>query len=513
MDQASRINTVLAHPEVFLRPGFNVYLQDAEDQVRRQQRHANPTVPFVVRRSERPLLYTTIENNIHISVIRDILTVYSNFYPTSIDGVWGQPLTTLPPPLIHAVSLGRPEVVSLLLGLGANPQIACGPHNYRTSIPLDATAAPLQSITPIEAALFRGVEIRSHNQEHQDIEECAMILHRAGVPLPDGGANQTVDAALERRLTYPVRAEFYNLVRAILDPLVPLRQGQPSFRTVLYNMLTFAVTYQKSDDVRNTIEYLVGIGSFLVDPSDNQRPYHGNTLAHVASQLGHVKTATFLLEQYTNQGVSLDYDTFEVQRSPNLVNFVQALYRAMSPGGFQQGKALSGKDLHESLLYKLIRSKDDASSQWLVEQKVGTMMHVHFALIMNNYAALQALIRLGLPLNTPTSITVEDAMRYGLWGTMTVTGMTLAGTLAETPLNLALRLERYEMACFLIHHGADASLVFDKVKQALSRNFPGRFSTTYVKGREKITPDMLRPEYFATYDWDRSFAMFYYVLG
>ncbi|KAI0453751.1 hypothetical protein F5B21DRAFT_525556 [Xylaria acuta] len=526
MDQSSRINVVMAYPEVFLRPGFNVYLQDAEDAVRRNNRHTDPTVPLVITRSMRPLYYTAVEDGINISAIEDMLRVYTTLCPSSVDGVWGQSPTTLPPPLIHAASLGRPQVVSLLLDLGANPLLRCGPHNYRAVVPADCSLAgfthaqcqPLLAatqphrtncITAIGAALFKGFELRSHNSEHQGLEECALILYRAGAPIPDGGIqlNPAVDPALEQQLYYPIRAGFYSLVRAILDPLVPLRQGQFGFSTVLYYGLTIAINFQKSDDNRNIIEYLVGIGSLLVKP-ENHGPFSDNTHAHLASMLGHTKTANYLLERYITQGVALEYGSFGLHKSRDLITFVQTLYGAMRWGGFLQGKQVSGNDLHEFLLAQAIRSKDDPSIQWLIDQKVGTLINVHYAIIQDNDAALHALIRAGLSPNATTTMSVATALKFGLYTTFSATG-----TPTETPLNLALRLKRFNMACFLIHHGADPSLVSNKVKEQLVKVFLARYNMAYADSKQQITPAMLRPEYFAIHDADRTLAMFHYVIG
>ncbi|KAI0467538.1 hypothetical protein F4859DRAFT_525206 [Xylaria cf. heliscus] len=525
MDQSSRIEIAIAYPEVFLRPGFNIFLQDAEDQVRRHNRQ-DPAIPLFITRNTRPLLYPAIDRDMNISVIENMLRVYTNYCPSSIDGIWGQSPSTLPPPLIHAVSLGRSQIVSLLLNLGANPRLRCGPHNYRLAIPADCSLSAFSHeqcqpvnpatqpnatgcITPLAVALFKGIDLRSHDSEHRALEDCALILYNAGAPLPTGGTqfNPAIDSDLEQQIYYPIRAGFCNLVRAILDPLIPLRQGQIGFRTILYYGLTCAINFQKSDDIRDIIEYLVGIDSFLIHPG-HQLPYHGNTHAHLASTLGHYKTATFLLDRYIGQGVPLDFESFELLRSGDLTPFVQTLYRAMNGGGFIGTRAASTNDLHEYLLSKVIRSKDDASVQWLVDQKAGTSINVHYAIIQGNISALRALILAGLPINTITNISMDTALRLGFYTTFSASGMFM-----ETPLNLALRLKRWEMACLLIHHGADPSLISDPVKNDLPRDFSARYNMPIADGKQKITPAMLQREYFATIDSDRIFAMFYYVLG
>ncbi|TRX90843.1 hypothetical protein FHL15_008247 [Xylaria flabelliformis] len=527
MDHSSRINVANAYPEVFLRPGFNVYVQDADNQVRRQSRHTDHTVPLVVSRSMRPLLYQALEDGVDNSIIEGMLRVYTDHCPTSIDGIWGLSPTTLPPPLIHAASLGRPRAVSLLLLMGANPLLRCGPHNYRSAAPDDcqfaaithAVCQPLNQATQphrtrcttaLGAAFFKGIALRTVGQEHRDLESCALVLYRAGVPIPSEGAQPSLspDTALQQKIDIPIRAGFCDLLKAILEPLLPSGRDQHSFRVVLYYGLAVAVNYQKTDDHRNIIDYLISIGSLIV-PTSTTLPYFNDTLAHFASRLAHLKTANFFLNQYIDLGLKLEYGTFNLCRSSDTLPFVQSLYRAMSQGGYLHLQPASAKDLHEYLVARATRDKDDASIEWLAEQQVGTSMNVHYAIIRNNIIALRALIGAGLPVNAETSIENATALKqFALY-----LPYPSRATVAETPLNLALRLKRFPMACFLIHHGAKPSLLSDKVKKDLIADFLVRYQMPYADSRPKASPAMLRPEYFDTYDADRAFDMYFYILG
>ncbi|KAI0192055.1 hypothetical protein EV127DRAFT_427250 [Xylaria flabelliformis] len=475
----------------------------------------------------RPLLYQALEDGANNSIIEGILRVYTDYCPTSINGVWGPSPTTLPPPLIHAASLGRPRAVALLLLMGANPLLRCGPQNYRTTViddchssavthavcqPLNQATQPHRTrcTTALGVALLKGIALGTVGQEHRDLESCALMLYRAGVPIPSEGAQPLIgpDAALQEEISFPIRAGFCDLLKAILEPLLPTRRHQHSFRVVLYYGLAVAVNCQKSDDHRNIIDYLISIGS-LVAPTSTTFPYFDGTLAHLASRLAHLKTANFFLNQYIDLGLKLEYGTFNLCRSSDTLPFVQSLYRAMSQGGYLQLQLTSAEDLHEYLVGQAIRDRDDASIEWLAEQQVGTLMNVHYAIVRNNIIALRALIGAGLPVNTETSVENSTALkRFALH-----LPYPSRATVGETPLNLALRLKRYPMACFLIHHGAKPSLISDKVKKALITDFSVRYNMTYADSKPKASPAMLRPEYFDTYDEDRAFDMYFYILG
>ncbi|KAH8163504.1 hypothetical protein CIB48_g4737 [Xylaria polymorpha] len=527
MDHTSRLETAIAYPEVFLRPGFNVFLQDAEDQVRRQQRHPDPTVPLVIPRSSRPLLYTAIDNNMDIAVIENLLRVYIHYCPTSIDGIWGQALTTLPSFLTYATTVGRPQVVSLLLDWGADPLILCGPRGFTAGNPVDCSLAdfshaqcqPLNPgaqitgttcITALGAALLQGIDIRSRDSQHEGVEECALILYRAGLPIPSGG---NMLSALALQLYFPIRAGFRSLVEDIIDPLIPLRRTQRAFQNSLYYGLTLAVNFQKSDDFRPIIDYLLGIGCNLVkDLYVNQ--IHKNSHAHVAYSLGHLRTATLLLERYFATGrIRLDFTPFRLYNSPDLMPFVQALYRAMSVGGSVDGQLgpmrMSGDKLQESLLAQVIIENRKEAVEWLVDQGVGTLTHVFFAILRDKNEALGTLVRSGLSINESSNLSPEVAFRFRL-----AMHNAVRDAIPETPLNLALRVRRWEMACYLIYSGADPALVADAVKEMLLREFEAQYNVTYAYSRQQMDPDtVLQPGDFAAYDEDRKIALFYYVLG
>ncbi|KAI1741540.1 hypothetical protein F4680DRAFT_464569 [Xylaria scruposa] len=527
MDPSSRINVANAYPEVFLRPGFNVYLQDAEDQARTQNNHTDPTVPLVVTPNKRPLLYQALEDGVDISIIEGMLRVYTDFLPTSINGVWGQSPTTPPAPLIHAAWLGRSRAVALMLRMGANPLVRCGPQNYRSAVTADCQFAAYSHavcqlsyqatqphrtncITALGAALFKAITLKSIGQEHRDLESCALMLYRAGVPIPTEGAHPpaTPNIALRQKIDFPIRAGFFDLLQAILEPVVHLRRNDPHFREILYFGLTVAVNFQKSDDQRNIIDYLISSGSRIL-PSTTI-PYFDNTPAHFASRLAHFKTANFFLNQYINLGTPLEYGTFGLYRSPDRLPFVQSLYRAMSRGGFLDFQPAAAKVLHEYLVGQAIRDIDDASViQWLADQKVTTLLNVHYAILRNNMPALRALIGAGLPVNAQTSITSPAALRRMAFYVPYPT----RATSEETPLNLALRLKMYQMACFLIHRGAKPSLISDKVKKALIEDFQVRYGMAYADSTPKASPAMLQPDYFTTFDADTVFDMFHYILG
>ncbi|KAI0446338.1 hypothetical protein F4803DRAFT_568368 [Xylaria telfairii] len=535
MDHTSRLQAAIAYPEVFLRPGFNIYVQDAADQARRQRLHPDPTEPLITHRNAWPLLYTAIENKMDISVIESLLRVYIDYCATSIDGIWGQALTNVPTPLMWATMQGNLQVVSLLLDWGADPLLLRGPRGYTAGHVVDcslsnfihAQCQPLDEgtqitgsscITALGAALLQGIDIGSRDSHHQGVEECALLLYTIGLPIPSGG---NMLAALATQLYFPVRAGFLSLVEALIDSVAPQQRGRSTFRNSIYYGLTCAVNFQKNDDFRSIIDYLLSVGAPLVREPVNR--IHANTHAHVAYGLGHLRTATLFLEKYFAHGrIRLNYSAFKLYNSPDLMPFVRALYRAMGAGGSVDGPVgtiqLAANQLHQSLLAWATADGQEEAVEWLVDQGAGSLINVLFAIVMNNNESLSILVRSGVIINGIGTVSYEIGSKFGLHGGPG----RVWNTDPESPLNLALRLQRWEMACFLIQFGADPTLVTDDVKQTLIGEYHTQYGMTYADAKQTLVqqtqqqgqgaPNWLRTEYYSTFDDDRKLFMFHYVL-
>lgn len=387
LDPLSQLNVAIAYPEIFLRPGFNIFRQDAEQQVRKYNPLLRTPVPFTETPETWPLLWTAIKNDIDIQFIKDMLNIYMSICPTSIDGIWGEYFTALPPPLTFAAAMGRPQVISLLLEKGANPYRHCTNHIFPTGFlpncdcrleltnhaqcatygrPLDPTSDSEDTpcLTSMMAVLAEGIQLSSPASiQAQALEECAMILYDKGVPLPL--ASLPSPDPLILLVANITRAGFCRLARTVLDPLVPLKQGEPAFRVTMYRILLDACWNQPSDDDRAIIEYLVSIGAPLVPDSN----LYFDSAAHTSVIHGHMKTAAFLLDQHADQRLSLDYSDISWRASGNTVPFVKALYRAMEGGNhLHQGREVSTQALHSLLLKAAVKAGDEPAVQWLTEQ-------------------------------------------------------------------------------------------------------------------------------------------------
>ncbi|KAI0105261.1 hypothetical protein GGR51DRAFT_571935 [Nemania sp. FL0031] len=502
INHVSRINLAIANPEIFLRSTFNVFEQDAWSQVDRRQKNG----PLIETRETWPLIYTAIENNTNIQIIARILKTYVSVYPSSIDGVWGEGLIALPPPIVFAAGLGKPQIVSLLLEEGADPARHCGTQffapppedefectlrgfNHARCEPLGDDRSDISRyITVLRAAVTRAVQIDSPGSiEHQEAEECALILHRKGLPRNPG-----------RQLIDPIRAQFDRYVMAAVDRLVTLNQGgQPTmaFNIILYHALEAACKYQRRDNDRTIIEYLVNIGAPLIHPTSENRYKLISTGAYDLASRGHVETAVFLLNRYADQGVLLDYAAFELVSGEHMLAYLQAFYRLMSqPKQSYGGVAASRKYLHGLLLRRAMNAFQKPAIRWLVEQGVGvgSREHIHHAISIGNKIALQALVEAGHVVNGMADL-------YGD---------------KRSPLERALIRGEFDTVIFLISKGGDAALVREETKKMLLIEYGKQFPTIpYVESKKMVTPAMLRPEFFTIDDLPRRMAMFHYVIG
>ncbi|KAI1166726.1 hypothetical protein F5B18DRAFT_605535 [Nemania serpens] len=393
MDHLSRINVAIAYPEIFLRPGFNVFLQDAELQVRRYNPSLRNPVPFTETRHSRhrPLLWAAIENDVDIQVIEELLNTYMSVCPTSVDGIWGEYFTAYSPPLTFAAGMGKPQVVSLLLRKGADPLRHCMNYTfpsyflvnrnckleatnhaqcecYHPPINPESDSDETACLTPMMAAIAKGLRLRSEGNlqaqaQVQALEECALILYSKGVPLPL--ANEATLNRVIKRTVNLTRAGFCRLASAILDPLISLKPGDPALRFALYRLLLDACWYQPSDDDIATIEYLLSIGAPLVPESN----HYLNTPIHISYLRGHLKTATYLVNRHADQELSLDYQELSLLASKDTLTFVQALFRAMGKGTNSYcGTEVPTQTLHSILLKEAVDAKDQPAIEWLSEQ-------------------------------------------------------------------------------------------------------------------------------------------------
>ncbi|KAI0877397.1 hypothetical protein GGS24DRAFT_447653 [Hypoxylon argillaceum] len=437
-----------------------------------------------------------------------MLRAYVSACPTSIDGVWSSYLTTLPPPLTFAAELGRPQVVSLLLDHGADPYRSDGTAIFGSSFcshgcnllgfnhkcprqDAPGYAIDTASTTAMSAVLHAGFRLRPGSTEHQATEECAMVLYSRGVALPfDFVVLSTRYFALRQQVQKPIKAGFLRLIRAFIDPVASREQGGTAFRIALYYMLQTACEFQYSDDHRGVIDYLLEIGAPLAYPDSVETIYFLRTNAYrMIARFDHPMTGVFFINLYIEQHMSFDFENMALYGSTHYLEYTQALYRLMSTGNqFFAGERVSAKRLHDFLLLEAINNFEYPAIAWLTEQGVGSRMHLPNAISLGHLSLVEALMQTG-------ACSVHDLME-DQW----------------TPLELALQFEEWKVAALLISLGGDPSLVSEETKQLMLGDFQRIFPMTYEESQQTITPDMLQPEYFGTYDKHRKRAIFHYVI-
>ncbi|KAJ8125514.1 hypothetical protein O1611_g8125 [Lasiodiplodia mahajangana] len=494
MDHVSRFNVAMANPEVFACSTFNIFEQDVWSQVRMRQANG----PVIETRETWPLLYTAIENDIDIQAMAQVIRIYATVYPDSIDGIWGT-LTAIPPPIVFAAGLGKPEIVTLLLDEGADAHRRCSARlfnpNLRDSGPCtlrDFNHAECQPrviedhrcTTVLRAASRRATRYAKGSIEHQAAEECALILYRRGL-LEDQG-QIIVDA---------VHGQFDRFLREVVDLSLTLNRGQQNqaLGIELWQGLQTACMIQPHDNDRTLIDYLVGAGAPLIDPRLERLPEFRATGVNYLISRNHPKTAVFLLNCYADQGVLLDYSPFYLVRGEYALPYVQGLYRLMSQPNQTLGNVrVSSRQLHGLLLKKSMNNFESQAVQWLVEQgRVGSVQHIHHAITMGNRVALRILVEAGHPVN----------------------GTVELHRIQRTPLELALMKNEFDMAIFLINQGANPRLLRDSTRHSLlaeySRQFPW---ITFSASKNLLNADMLQPSFFTTDDEPRRMALFHYII-
>ncbi|KAI1827347.1 hypothetical protein F4861DRAFT_536232 [Xylaria intraflava] len=448
-----RIALAIALPKIFLRPTFNIFRLDAEQQVARQNRMA--TTPLVETEDTVPLLHAAIEFDDDISVIEEIVKIYKSVCPTSIDGIWGEQLTAVKPPLAWAAEVGNPLVVSLLLDEGADPLLKNGLKTYENPRAQNCALSGFIHDKSIDRTLYTArVYFRDAiDTDFLDLEECAMILHNRGGgfqyrPQPDA----RVEASFQEVIYYPIIAGFSRLVQAILDPMIEVKRGEPVFQMNLYHALQTAWSFQKFDDEQDTIKYLLSIGAPL-DPLSfgNNARRVDLTYAALSFFRDRPKTGALLFDALIERQIPLEYGMLFQRRhraSEHLsIPFAQSLYHVMNKGNnFYNQKKISARDLHRKLLTFLLSSETaEGATTYLIEQGVGDAMHLYTAIVELNEPAVTAFLEHGFSINEPIGQPPEIP--------------------AQFPLEISLNLGNLDMSKFLIRNGANPWLLPVETRQ------------------------------------------------
>ncbi|GAP92583.1 hypothetical protein SAMD00023353_8600100 [Rosellinia necatrix] len=507
LDHISRINVAIAYPGIFLRPGFNIFLQDAEQQLRRQEIQRLTPFPYIERHDMRALIYTAIEQDVDLPVIKDMLDTYKSICPTSIDGIWGEYLTAVRPPLAFAAVLGKPQIVSLLVDEGADPFLySCRPNinDISSMIPhscvlsgfvharcqSDGLRMERSLCTTAMTGIFL-LEIYPREPDgaiHMRREECAARLYIRGVPIPWGPEPEdgVPDITLYRQLANPVRARFLRLVKVILEPLIPDRGGDPEFNNLLLFALQTAVDFQAYDNNIEMIKYLVDIGAPLTAPGDQVY----RTLAVDSANNGNLKTAKYLLDLYLERGLTFEDMGFIITKHEDTLALVQTLYRLL---GRSSGRPAHIH--HAELLTDAIYARDIPSVGWLIEQGAARPHHMALAIINEDIATLCYLLEGGM---SPNDVLLDRNDEYNSW----------------SPLEYAIVAASWPSVRILIQHGARPSSVSALCKAELLEVYEEMFGVDYATAKELVSPDVLRQEYYKAgrIEGDLHQAMYHFIL-
>ncbi|KAI5919614.1 hypothetical protein F4810DRAFT_686267 [Camillea tinctor] len=328
-EQTDLINLAISQPSRFISPSFNIFEQDAASQAKLQAGRSYPVMEECVDFQDYlPLLNIAIEKEYSPEVIRSILEAYQKEYPDTINGIWGSTLRAIPPPLHCAIEARRPEIVSLLLDLGANPYIKYNSpwmnwkdeaedkcdneglaHMDCISNGVVIPSANTTCDNSLEAAIrwgghysvFGSVE---HNERVAISRNCARELYYR-VPSLQAGMNA-------KWIINAFRSGIEDLVEDRLETLAARDDNdkeKQDFKTTCSTFLAELANSRWSN--RDFISYVADIGApnYLIDTISTHRTrYNGepHNYAIETCRGGAMENATGLLEAMARRGVKLD---------------------------------------------------------------------------------------------------------------------------------------------------------------------------------------------------------------
>lgn len=259
-------NLAQAAPFRFLSQSFNIYWEEPLYQVLAQD---NP--PMVETDETRPLLLWAIENGVSPQVIRQIAEAYYVVHPQALNSIWGKVYRQLPTPLISAVRAGRPEVVDLLLNLGADPRCRYGEKPWReiaqggcsrvgypyTQCANDGGPTEFQVCDDAFLLALRILYSKS-GQERRIASRCVEIFFEHGIKInllqPTGNSTE------EFRLV--AGNGFFAEIKALIDEILNLPSDDPTRSFVSRNLIRLLWPLSLIQDGEGElIEYIVGLGT------------------------------------------------------------------------------------------------------------------------------------------------------------------------------------------------------------------------------------------------------------
>ncbi|KAI0601033.1 hypothetical protein F4775DRAFT_477738 [Biscogniauxia sp. FL1348] len=379
------INLAVAQPDRFLSPTLNVFLLDAERQVGLQAGRSSPELTEDPK--DIPLLNIAIQNGFDVGVIRSIVEAYQATHPDSINGIWGQVPRAVAPPLHCAVEAGRAEVISLLLDLGADPQIKfikvprtdeqekCDYEGLAHQECMNGGAVVSSMSTtcdnPLEAAILAGDPPNSNAQNVQAIHDCAMKLFRR-VP--------TLQSSLNTRwLISAARSGMERLIKERLNVLAARDDNDEEKQDFRSTCGTFLgkVSMQGDDNLGELIEYLGGLGGpdrYLIQPVCDQDSYlagsfYHNDLMRSVVHKGKPNNAASLLKVLLQRGVKIyARDLLDYPTDDRDLAFTKVFIQALKDGKFFKHREDVVPYYMDHLLDHFIARRSIETCKWLISQ-------------------------------------------------------------------------------------------------------------------------------------------------
>ncbi|KAI1487113.1 hypothetical protein F5X96DRAFT_687602 [Biscogniauxia mediterranea] len=429
MEETDIINLAVAQPERFLCPTLNVFLLDAEKQVKLQAGRSSPELTEAPE--DMPLLNIAVKNGYDVGVIRSIVEAYQVACPDSINGIWGQVPRAVEPPLHCAVQAARVEVISLLLDLGADPQIkfkkvpttgqqkTCDYEGLPHQECMNGGAVVSSKLTtcenPLQAAIKAGIYLWLPQERKAN---CAMeLFHRAPSLQPSLNAHWLIQAS---------RCRMYDLIKERLDMLAARDDDDEEKQDFRSTCSTFLgrMAVEGRADAGELIEYLgeLGAPNHLIEPIYDPAVYAKDIIyPHLISiefsdiwsacNYLHEENAGSLLKAMIRRGVRLHADVLRFCIfEDRYIIFTKFFIQALKEGSFADYPKENVPKYMERLLTAAMSRSADVICKYLISEGCPvTNEHLEFAIrydrprTANKYEyTYEAMIRAGMKTNGPS---------------------------------------------------------------------------------------------------------------
>ncbi|KAI0022360.1 hypothetical protein F4780DRAFT_777745 [Xylariomycetidae sp. FL0641] len=337
--QEDLIKLAMSQPEKFLSRELHVFVLDVQVQMRLQ--NADPPVPFTDTLENRPLLYTAIEAKFDLDVVRSIARTYHDICPGSLDGIWGPVPRTFPPAVHFALRLGRVDVATMLIDLGADPKcfsfgyppemgykdpecaLSRYPHReckrrilgYGCSNPLRLAIYLMRFSVPLPPR----AEDEAKRREYEDF--ATMLFKAQASPVSDEQSPALSHLSFEHcaeakpleeipwmvlysyDIRFAVEAGMVGLVKAFLEHLharfANSSQEEP-FWDVIFNMIQWAAIFQAHDDNKAMLDLLFSFGPCI---SGLEGEFDWGHLNYMTSYEGNHNNLAHILDYQHKNGI------------------------------------------------------------------------------------------------------------------------------------------------------------------------------------------------------------------